>query len=303
MFNTAHLIVQMFYILSATFLYGQARTMAQLGGDGAQYDFLWPLAWARAIPLELAGDILASAYVIVGFAGVVFWRFFVVRLACCAVLLHWAAFPNSFGAIHHGHHEWFWLSFCFLFLPSGRKADLNANRASRTKFLYAFGAASVLILFFYTLSGIYKVQDAAVALALGQYGGFMPDAMAQTIARRALSTGSEPVWGSFIINYPILGWPMYMLLYYVEIVAVFIAFRPELLKVWGAVLIAFHFGTMAFMDIVFPHHILINGMLFILSPFALNMPLRDTLRAAPLLGPFASRYFGNSASKAAVPAQ
>lgn len=303
MFDTAALIVQMFYILSAMFLYRQAREVAQLGSDGAQYDFLWPLAWTGIIPLDLAGDLLASAYVIVGFAGIVFWRVFIVRVATCAVLLHWAAFPSSFGAIHHGHHEWFWISFCFLFLPSGRTAELRANRVLRTKFLYAFGVAPVLILFFYTLSGIYKVQDAFVALSLGQYGGFMPDAMAQTIARRALSTGSEPLWGGLIIDYPILGWPMYMMLYYVEIVAIFIAFRPELLKVWGAILIAFHFGTMAFMDIVFPHHILINGMLFVLSPFALNVSLRDALRAVPLLGLFVSRHNGRTDSEASVAAQ
>ena len=293
MFDTAYLIVQAYYVIVAMVLYGAARRMSALGGNPDRFDFLWPLAWMDRVSPEMGGEILANLYVVAGFAGILLWRFLVVRILVAIALLQWAAFPNSFGAIHHGNHEFFWLSVCFLFLPGGSKSALRDNRLGRMRFLYAFSVAPALILLFYTLSGIYKVQDAAMALVHGYFGGFATDAMAQTLARRAIETGSDPMWAEVIINRPILGWPMYLGLYYVELVAIYILFRPSLHRIWGALLIAFHFGTLTFMDIVFPYHVLINGLLFIMSPFhPKTFDLRQTLRAVPFFGWLLARSLG-----------
>ncbi len=293
MFETACLIVQVYYIVTAMELYRGARRMSALEGSADRFEFLWPLAWVKQVPLETAGDILANLYVVAGFAGIFLWRFLVVRLLVCIALLQWAAFASSFGAIHHGNHEWFWLSVCFLFLPGGSKAALGNSREGRIRFLYAFSVAPGLILLFYTLSGFYKVQAGAIALVNGQFGGLAPEAMAQTLARRALETGSEPMWAEVIINYPILGWPLYLGLYFVELVAIYILFRPSLHRIWGGILIAFHIGTLTFMDIVFPYHVLINGLLFVMSPFhPRQFVWQDALRAVPFLGWIFARFIG-----------
>lgn len=153
------------------------------------------------------------------------------------------------------------------------------------QFLLAFGAAAALILMFYSMSGLWKCLNAATALLGGRVGGFSPDAMAITLANRALQTGASPIWAELVIAYPILGWPLYLGLYYVELVAIAIVFRPALLQLWGVILILFHFGTLLFMDIVFPLHTLINALLFVLSPFALTSAgWRNMLAALPLLG-------------------
>ena len=295
MFDAAHGIVQVYYIITATYLYAAAREMSHLNVDPEQLDLLWPLLWMEGVRVETAGLVLANAYVIVGFLGIFFWRYLFVRLLVSVVVLQFAAWQNAFGAIHHGSHEWFWLSVCFLFLPSGARGALRASRPKRTWFLYGFSIAPTLILFFYTLSGIYKVKDATERLLMGQYGGFMPDAMAQTLARRALETSSDPLWAWMIIDFPILGWPLFLGLYFVELVAIFVAFRPVLHRIWGFILIGFHFGTLTFMDITFSDHILVNGLLFVMSPFApQKLDWREAVRAIPLLGwltrPLLSRY-------------
>ena len=109
--------------------------------------------------------------------------------------------------------------------------------------------------------------------------------MAVTVAHRALQTRSEPLGADLIINWPILGWPMFLGLYYVELVAIAIAFRPALIRVWGVILILFHLGTLLFLDIVFPLHVLINAMLFVFSPFAVSdVRWRTMLAALPVIG-------------------
>jgi len=304
MFDAAYGIVQVYYIITATFLYGGARDMSHLSVDPEQLDLLWPLLWMKAVEVETAGLILANAYVIVGFAGIFLWRSLAVRALVSLVLLQYAAWPNSFGAIHHGEHEWFWLSVCFLFLPAGSRNELRASRSLRTRFLYGFSVAPTLILFFYTLSGIYKIKDATEKLLMAQYGGFMPDAMAQTLARRALETHSDPMWAGVIIDYPILGWPLYLALYFVELVAIVVAFRPVLHRIWGFILIGFHFGTLTFMDIPFSHHVLINGLLFVMSPFAPEkFEWREAVRAIPLLGWMSGPLLARFEQAGTTPAQ
>lgn len=281
----AYAIVQIYYIMVAMQLSGSSRGLRDIASSASELTLLWPVAWLNFVPFDLGLFALANAYVVVSFIGIIFWRYLLVRLCVCVVVLQWSAIQNAFGAINHGFHEMFWISFCFLFLPSSSRKNILTVRKVRTRFLYAFSVAPALILFFYTLSGIYKVQDAAVALLTGQYGGFMPDAMAQTLARRSLETLSDPLWAPFIIENAYIGWPLYLGLYYIEIVAIFILWRPQLIKVWGIMLIGFHFGTVTFMDISFDYHIFINGLLFIMSPYAAtDFKLGEALKQLPLIG-------------------
>ncbi|MDU8913932.1 hypothetical protein [Aestuariicoccus sp. MJ-SS9] len=286
MFLKAISIVQFFYIYTSVQFYRQASIFSNLQANEAdRFSFLWPLAWMDRMPLDLAGDILASLCVIVGLASIFLWRFFLVRLAVAALFLQIAAFSNSAGGINHGYHEWLWITFVFLLLPNASRLSVNLPRATKIRFLYAFGVAPTLILFFYTLSGIYKVLDATLMLIIGELGGFHPWAMAYTLAKRSLETGTDPLWAGLIIDIPILGWPLYLALYYIEFFSILVAFRPELVRVWGLLLIAFHFGTYAFLDITFPQHVLINGILFVMSPFAPSkFHWRRFVLALPIFG-------------------
>jgi hypothetical protein len=285
MFQRAYVIVQIFYAVTLFQLYGAARGFAAPALSLEEMDPLWPLWWLHLTGIGPGSAMLAHLALGAGIAGLLAWRYLAVRILVSLALLEVAAYGNSFGAIHHGNHEWFWISVCFWLLPGGSLAALRASRALRMQFLLAIGAATALILLFYSMSGLWKCLSATAALLQGHLGGFSPEAMAVTLANRALQTGSAPLWAGIVIDRPILGWPMYLGLYYVELFAIVIAFRPALIRVWGVILILFHFGTLLFMDIVFPTHVLINAMLFVLSPFAApEAGWRSMLAALPLMG-------------------
>ena len=162
-----------------------------------------------------------------------------------------AGLHNSFGAVNHNLHEWLWIGFCFIFLPNGDASATSRSRADRFSYLAVISMAQGLILLFYTLSGFYKVKFATLALLSDKVGGFSPEAMALTLANRSIQTNTDPVWAPFIIENYWIGWPLYLGLYYVELVSIMIFLRPELHRIWGVFLIAFHFGTFLFMEITF----------------------------------------------------
>jgi hypothetical protein len=291
MVRHARFIVTFYYVACAYFLYDGARDLSHLEASPDSLDLLWPVAWLSLTGVRTGGEIIAQLGLAAGLLGLVWWRVLAVRILVSTALLLYTAYANSHGAINHGYHEWFWISVCFWLLPSESAASVDATRTRRMQFLTAFGLAPLLILFFYTLSGLYKTYYAFAAILSGEPGGFSPDAMAITVAWRAIQTGAEPMWGAWVIGQPLLGWPMYMLLYFVELVSVLIFFRPCLHRAWGVLLIAFHVGTLLFMDISFERHILINGMLFVMSPFASGAHgWRTQLLAVPLLGLLGKRF-------------
>lgn len=285
MFDQAVMIVRAYYVVVMALLYQRAASFGRMSGSTEDMDLLWPVAWLEWTGLELGGDIIAHVCLAAGLLGALAWRHLAVRVLVSVALLMVAAESNSYGSMSHGYHEMFWVSVCFLFLPNARPADLAPHRAGRMQFLLAFSAAPALILMFYTLSGLFKVWYATLALLFGNFGGFHPYAMANTLAWRSVLVESDPMWAPLVLNAPLLGWPLYLGLYFVELVAFVVFFRPALHRVWGVLLIGFHFGTLLFMDIYFQYHVLLNGLLFVMSPFApKNAGWREMAAAVPLIG-------------------
>jgi hypothetical protein len=285
MFDQAVLVVTCFYAMTAYFLYDSSRSLSALTDPIESLDLLWPVAWLREVGVAAGGQIIAQIGLAAGVLGILWWRFIVVRIFVSAALLLYAAYANSHGAINHGYHEWFWVSVCFWLLPAERREIVSASRVGRMQFLTAFSLAPLLVLVFYTLSGLYKCYAALTAQLASGAGGFSPDAMAITVAWRALQTGADPMWGSFVIENPLLGWPFYLGLYFAELVSVLVFFRPSLHRIWGMILILFHIGTLLFMDIAFQQHVLINALLFVMSPFALGQhSWRTQIASVPILG-------------------
>lgn len=291
MFRQAEMIVWFFYVATAYFLYDGSREFSFVADSLESLDLLWPVTWLADVGLQRGGVIIAHVGLAAALLGLIGWRLLPVRIFVSAALLLYAAFDNSGGAINHGHHEWFWLSVVFWLLPTGRSNVMAATRVKRMQFLTAFSLAPLLILFFYSLSGFYKCYYALAAVVNHRIGGFSPDAMAVTLAGRAFQTGSEPMWGSLAIEHPLLSWPFFLGLYFAEIVSLAVFFRPQLHRTWGMILIMFHFGTLLFMDIVFGKHVLINGMLFVMSPFALGwFAWREQVLSIPILGHIAKLF-------------
>jgi hypothetical protein len=285
MYDAAVWIVRFYYIANLYFVYDQLASIRARGLSNAILDPVWPMFWVEWLGLESSSLFILHLSIVAGFLGILFWQYRSVRIVVVFSQLMVAGLSNSFGAINHGYHEWFWIGVCFLFLPSGKLSATNSCRAKRFSFLAIFSLAQGLILLFYSLSGFYKIGSAITSLRDGQVGGFSPEAMALTLANRMTQTDTDALWAPFIIENYWIGWPLYLGLYYIEIVSVMVFIRPDLHRVWGLFLIMFHFGTFLFMEITFSAHVLINGMLFVFSPFAPDrLSWKAMLRQLPILG-------------------
>lgn len=158
----------------------------------------------------------------------------------------------------------------------GRDADIRT--------IVVVASVGLLLLFFYSMSGAFKIWHATAALLQGEFGGFAPFAMAHTIARRAMETLSFTPLADLIVYNPWLGWPLYLSIYYIEFCAILIAFRPRLLATWGLALIAFHLGRAAFLGIPFPQHIIWNALFLAMAPHSRSGGLSAQLADLPLFG-------------------
>ncbi|MEM8818323.1 MAG: hypothetical protein AAGE90_02165 [Pseudomonadota bacterium] len=293
------LIVNVFYALTLAKLYMVSDRYIGWGGDFQNVELLWPLWWTGFVDQQRALFLLASLSLVAGTLGLFWWRALWVRIFVSVMLLLLAAFNNQGGTINHSSHEWLWVSVAFWFLPSGSPNLGLEDRLWRVRLMLAFAGAGGLIMMFYALSGMWKVIEGLEQVVAGEFGGLHPDAMAVTIARRAMQTGTSPLLAELIIAVPWAGWPLYLGLYYVEIVALVVIFRPELVRLWGAILIAFHLGTLAFLDIIFVDHVVINALLFWLAPWAVKRPgWREMAVALPVFGMLLRQFLSSPSAPA-----
>ena len=286
-FARAQTLVTAFYLFSTYVLARNFLSVQKLPGrDPEAFDAVWPASWAYVTGLDAAAVILSALYIGAVLICLLKPGWLAARALMSLAILQAISFNNSWGAINHGEHAWFWVSFCLLFLPNGRD---EGRRAYRTHYVSAVGGAIAIHLYFYTMSAAYKWLEALPLAVTGQFGGLSLDAMAVTLAGRHIVTDSAPLLAGLIIETPILGWPMYLTVYYVELFAIVAFFRPALHQTWGVILLLFHVSIMLTMQFGSPNLVALNAILLICSPFRPETTsLRRVLRDLPVLGAIAS---------------
>lgn len=270
-FTRAFWIVRAYYAVILMFGYQEAGYLWRISTDGSgEMRPLWPVFWAS--DSSSAATILIAAMIIAGLLAVVFpdrrWARILVFLAFFQV----SAFQASFGleGINHGNHYWLWIGFCFCFLPTGDHRQIAASRRGRFNFLLVFWCTQALIMLFYSMSGVWKIAGALEDLIVGDFSGFHPFALAMIVSQKMLQLDRETVLGPWLVHNPWIGWPLHMWVFYVELVAILVIFRPALHRAWGTMLILFHIGTLVLLGISFSKHVLVLVLLFVWSPFALR---------------------------------
>ncbi|MEM7331235.1 MAG: hypothetical protein AAF490_04015 [Chloroflexota bacterium] len=249
--------------------------------DASDLLLLWPVGWVTWVGVDTA--VYAISLLLIGGAVLsLLWpekRPF--RLAAFVGLFLIMAIENSFGKINHSMHAWLAVGFCFIFLPTGKPV----NRVQRVTYLTTFWYAQALMLWFYSMSGIWKVNQGFAQLFAGEISAFHPYAMAQQIANRLLQDNSTSILGPFIVENPLIGWPVYLSALYLEFFSFVAAFRPALHRFWGLSLALFHLGTFLTMSIQFNQNILLLGLILMASPFhPASWRWQDTIRDLPILG-------------------
>jgi hypothetical protein len=117
------------------------------------------------------------------------------------------------------------------------------------------------------MSGWLKLVTVPVQLLRHEVCALAPEALARHVANLVLQNNSQPLLADWLVNHPLMSWPLYLGALYLEAFAVLVAFRPALHRVWGGGLILFHLGIGAGMNIWFTPPLFLLALLFLNSPF------------------------------------
>lgn len=228
-------------------------------------DPLWPAVWVPTFASLPIGLITAIALVITAFLATFLFRFRLVRIATAVMFWEAGAILNSFGKVSHRDHMILWLLLVFVFLPKAT----GWTRSLRDRFARAeiFWYGQTLILFFYGLTGFWKIVGWCYQISVGQPHLLQSDSLARHVAVRLMQTDSTTPFGEFFVRYSWIGWPMFVGAVYLELASFVIPFRPRLHRAWGAALISMHLGIGWVMGIWFHPSLLVCGVLFTMSPF------------------------------------
>ena len=296
-FSRARILVKVFYLCSAYISYLALDELHRVALQAQAWDFLWPVQWLASLQTRPAVDYLALACFLFSLLAFQFEGRRLFRALFAASFLLVAAIVNSFGGTNHLYHAWLWIAIGLIFLPQG--SAYPPSRLSKMSYLTTIAACQALLLSFYSLAGLWKTLSGLAALASGHVGNFSPGGLSATLADRMLQTGTSPLLADFVIDHVWLAWPMFLSLIYVQLFAIFVAFRPQLHVLWGYALISFHLGTWLLMEIVFPQHILFLALFFVLSPFRPDRwTLRGILVSLPAFGPLLRRLLPMTAAAA-----
>jgi len=266
-FESANLLVRVYYGVTFFLLVSRLNMWSDWLALKAIFP-LWPVVWVELVGIPTAVHAIMIVSLVTALLSSLFPEKRVFRSLLFIALLEYVAFNNSFGKINHDWHSWLGIGFFFIFLPDGKREQLESSITHRQLYLTAFWAAQALVLGFYSLSGFWKVVVGVDQLLKGEVHAFAPEAFAYEIADRLLQTNSTSMIGPFIIEHPKLGWPMYLGAIYWQLFAFVAAFRPSLHRLWGLALICFHVGSYFTLSIGFPQNVLLLTLFLVGSPLA-----------------------------------
>jgi len=283
-FSRARVVIKFYYLFSAYISYLAAESMHRLAEQTPEWDFVWPVRWLAALPIETSIDWLTLACFLTSLLAFQFPGQRLFRILFAAAFLCVTALSCSEGGTNHLYHAWLWIAVCLIFLP--RISIGKTSRLAKMAYLTTIAACQALLLSFYSLAGMWKTLTGIEALVVGRVGSLSPGGLSATLADRMLQTGTSPLLAHVVIDHVWLAWPMFLALIYVQLFSIFVVFRPHLHVLWGYLLISFHLGTWLLMEIVFPQHVLFLALFFVLSPFRPDrMTPFDILVSLPVFGP------------------
>lgn len=247
----------------------------------------WPVFWAAYTSYTATAEIVYGLF----FVTALFSAFFFYRWWGRAVgflgLLEFQALYESFGATLHHWDLWLWAAFFFVFLPDFRRERSNAPDAQE-KFLTIFWGVQAFVLLSYSMAGMWKILGAMRQYIDGQVTIFSPESPALHVAMQFIHQLNDPpsLLGPFIIYHPLFAWPAFIAVLYLQFFAFWIAFKPNLHRLWTLGLVLFHVGVYLVLRIPLTQYIFMPLVLLADSPFR-NADVRwwQVMYELPIFGP------------------
>lgn len=284
-FAHASLVVQFFYIVLIFYAF-RALTSLDWPRPVAHFDPLWPIFWADYLPYQ-AMLILVHAFLFGGaLCAAHFARYPSARIVAFLGALFYVSFENSFNSTNPPFYSLLYVLFWFMFLPRVKETSEDTPPETRKRFLLIFWITQFTVLSTYTMSGFGKLYDAGYDI-ITQRGitVFSPYALAYYIADWIPRFDQTSLLGPFIIEHPLFGWLPMLITLYLLVFSVWIAFKPDLHRIWAFGLLMFHVMVYLTMSLAFSESLLVLLLLFYASPFQMpHTPWRSMLVGLPLFG-------------------
>jgi hypothetical protein len=267
-YDRAMLVVRIFYGASAVWAVQVMNNRWLEYSRLERAEPLWPAQWwFDHVSVHTGVTIIFTGYVVSAVLAFALPQLVLTRLAYSVFLFQYMAFINGFDKINHDLHAWFFVSVVLILLPNGRWMD-RARIASRQYFITVIWVAQLVVLFTYTLTGLWKVLIGIRQFAEGDLSAFHVSGFSYIVANRVASIGQETVLGDFFVRNEVLGWALFLGTMIVESVSIIIAFRPRLHRAWGVLLVLFHMGTQLVLGFTFVNNMFLLVIILVCSPLA-----------------------------------
>jgi hypothetical protein len=266
-YERAVVLVRAFYLLGLMLLIVETNQWTNLRAV-ATVDPLWPAWWVDTTDPGRHIDAILIAH-----AGATALAAFLPRLRTARVLVSLTLFQYlsvkfGFGKINHSSHAWLFTSVVFILLPTARSWRTPTPQLRRNV-LQVVWSAQAILLFTYTLTGLWKFYYAIDAVLFSSnIGAFHPQGFSLIIAQDLLLTNRATLLGEWFVEHRWVGWMLFNGTIYLQLTSLLASLRPRLHRLWGAGLIAFHFGTQLAMGFTFVPNIVLLGLFLVLSPWA-----------------------------------
>lgn len=286
-FVKAETIVSLFYFIQIAFAFLSLIKIG--GGEVGRSGFLpiWPISWVGSLEATTASKVVFLFYLASSFFATLFWRRRIGKIIGFLGILQIHAWDSSFGYMNHFLYPWLYTSFLFIFLPDTHKKGIKLK--TRKKFMLVFWGAQALFLLTYTLSGLWKVYWGVRQPIEDQLGSFSAYGFSYQAAAHFLRDNRSFLLTELVINNPIPAWLFYLGGIYTEFFAIWAAFKPNLHKLWGLLLIGLHVGILFVLGIPFFESIVLLSLLFLNSPFSKNPKVNDIAKDLPIFGYFIAK--------------
>ncbi|MBI3510930.1 MAG: hypothetical protein HY064_09700 [Bacteroidetes bacterium] len=226
---------------------------------------LWPVRWINLAEWSSSVNSIMLAFPLTTFLAVCAGtRYRFIRIAVFLSLFLYLALVSSFGKTDHYLHLFLLASFLFIFLPErSKKKEIN-----QVNYLKIIWGLQLFILASYSASGLFKIAGIFYQLYQGQVSALSNEGLARDIAATEFISNHKSILGSMPKNFisPVFTF-LLLCSYCIELVSVFIAFRPSWHRIWGILLILLHIFILLNIGPDFSFQVVLIALILVNSPF------------------------------------
>lgn len=187
------------------------------------------------------------------------------RRVCFLLLLMFEMHYNKVGAVTHLFQFWLWSAFILALMPPYQQhseKDWFTDHL-RKAVQYSIG----MILSFYFLSGLWKLIGVFIQLIHGEPHFFTTNGLVYHLYSEILRAGANPLLKNLILQHREFNIFLSVSAVSIQIFAISGIFKTHYHRRIGYLLLAFHLGTAAALDITYPTNIILVIWALVLSPF------------------------------------